>query len=93
MTTFIENIVIGHPIVDAMSQLISNGTIEDIQEETKKTFYTEERNLAKILKEICAVSSIGEVRRNKPNLCKDFTDLDCFWIKWGKRKFYVVVGE
>ena len=93
MATFIENIVIGHPIVDAMSQLISNGTIEDIQEETKKTFYTEERNLAKILKEIGVVSSIGEVRRNKPNLCKDFTDLDCFWIKWGKRKFYVIVGE
>ena len=93
MATFIENIVIGHPIVDVMSHLISNGTIEDIQEETKKTFYTEERNLAKILKEIGVVSSIGEVRRNKPNLCKDFTDLDCFWIKWGKRKFYVIVGE
>lgn len=93
MATFIENIVIGHPIVDAMSHLISDGTIEDVQEETKKTFYTEERNLVKILKEIGAVSSIGEVRRNKPNLCKDFTDLDCFWVKWGKRKFYVIVGE
>ena len=91
MATFIENIVIGYPIVSPV-RLYSDGTMEDINNENAKTYITSERNIAKILKELGVVSSIGEVRRNKPELCKDFNDLDCFWIKWGKRKFYVIVG-
>ena len=91
MAQFIENIVIGYPIVSPVS-LYSDGTIKDMNEENAKTYCTSERNIAKILKELGVVSSISEVRRNKPELNKDFTDLDCFWIKWGKRKFYVIVG-
>lgn len=90
-----ENIVIGKPLVRWWELCCNwqNLSMREIVEEEEKTLFTEERNLAKILKEIGAVSSIGEVRRNKPELCKDFTELDCFWLKWGKQRFWVVVGE
>lgn len=95
-----ENIVIGTPLIEWWELCCSekrneNGTplLGELMEEADKTFFTKERNLAKILKEIGAVNSIGEVRRNKPELCKDFTEPDCFWLKWGKQRFWVIVGE
>lgn len=89
-----ENIVIGKPLVKWWELCCKqNPTIGEVAEEEQKTLFTEERNLAKILKEIEAVNSIGEVRRNKPDLCRDFTEPDCFWLKWGKKRFWVVVGE
>ena len=89
-----ENIVIGKPLVEWWKLCCKqNPTIEEVAEEGEKTLFTEERNLAKILKEIGAVKSIGEVRRNKPELCEDFLTPDCFWLKWGKQRFWVVVGE
>lgn len=91
MSKFIENIIIGLPIVNPTT-LYSDGSITDINNENEKTYCTHERNLAKIFKEIGVVSSISEIRRNKPELCKDLVDLDCFWVKWGKHRFYVIVG-
>lgn len=90
----IENIVIGRPIVPC-GLLLSDGTCNDMIAEHDKTHFTSNRNIAQILKELGVVSSIGEVRRNKPELCVTFADdyLDCLWIKWGKRKFYVVIGQ
>lgn len=89
---YIENIVIGDPIYP-LRELISNGTDVDYSQERDKTYFTNKRNLAAILKDIGVVQSISEVRRNKPEYCKNLTNFDCFWIKWGKRKFYVVAGR
>lgn len=90
----IENIIIGVPLV-SWTELITDGTKEDIKKEIEQTHLTSVRNIAYILKEIGIVSSVSEVRRNKPDLCKTIPDdeTDCFWIKWGKRRFYVVVGK
>lgn len=90
----IENIIIGVPLV-SLAELITDGTNEDIKKEFEQTHLTSVRNIAYILKEIGVVSSVSEVRRNKPDLCKTIPDddVDCFWIKWGKRRFYVVVGK
>ena len=94
MVRHFENIVIGCPIVPC-GILLSDGTTNDIIEEHNKTYFTSNRNMAQILKELYVVPSISEVRRNKPELCETYPDdyLDCLWIKWGKRKFYVIVGK
>ena len=99
MPRYIENIVIGYPLVEWWELTCSNKRDNlglpiptELTEETEKTYFTDERNIAKILKELGIVKSTSEVRRNKPELFKEFYDPDCFWIKWGKRKFYVIVG-
>lgn len=89
---YIENIVIGYPIYP-LKELISDGTDADYEQAYEKTYFTHKRNLAAILKDIGVVQSVNEVRRNKPEYCKELADLDCFWAKWGKRKFYVIVGR
>lgn len=96
----IVNIVIGKPLVPWWELCCSgerneNGTplLGELMEEVNQTFFTEERNLAKILKEIGVVESISEVRRNRPELCKPLTKPNCFWLKWGKNRFWVIVGE
>lgn len=82
---FIENIVIGKPIVDP-SELLEDGW-ED------KTLFTEDRFLPRVLKEAGIVQSTSEVKRNRPELVKKLNNLDCFWVKWGKRFVYIIVGE
>lgn len=89
---FIENIIIGNPIVEPKEIFaFDDNDWENI--EKPKTLFTEERNLAAILKEIGIVKSISEVRRNKPELCVQLNDLDFMKVKWGKRFFFVLVGE
>lgn len=89
---YIENIVIGTPLVEAKTLLSLNE--EDWEKvEKEKTYFTEERILARILKDIGVVSSVSEVRRNKPTFCEPFAKVDCIEAKWGKRKLYIVVGE
>lgn len=94
MAKHIENIVIGIPICPC-GELLSNETTEDMMNEMNKTFFTNNPNVAQILKELGVVSSVNEVRRNQPLLISNFDKdyLDCFWVKWGKRKFYVVKGQ
>ena len=91
---YIENIVIGKPIIPC-ELLLSNGTTDDMIAERDKTYFTDNRNIAQILKELGVVSSINEIRRNKPELCVTLANdyLDCSWVKWGKKKFYVIVGQ
>lgn len=52
----------------------------------RDTLFTNERFLPAILVEAGVVPSRGEVRRNKPELCKTLNELDCIWVKWGKKK-------
>lgn len=89
---YIENIVIGKPIVSEVYMFALDE--EDWKNvEKEKTYYTEERNLAVILKEIGVVNSTSEVRRNKPQYAVKLEKLDFIEIKWGKRKLFVLVGE
>ena len=92
MGVYIENVVVGKPIVEPAE--IFARDLEDWQKiEKEKTMWTEERNLAVILKELGIVKSVSEVRRNKPQLCVRLETLDYMEVKWGKRKLFVLVGE
>lgn len=94
MKTGITNIIIGKPLVNWWELCCTqNPSAKEIMSEHEMTFFTDERIPAKILKEFGLVNSINEVRRNKPELCQSLATPDCFWLKWGKNKFWVVVGE
>mgnify|MGYP000966053644 CR=1 FL=1 len=41
------------------------------------------------MKEAGIVNSVGEVRRNKPELAVTLLELDCVWVKWGKKFLYI----
>ena len=89
---YIENIVIGSPIVSEESMFSADA--EDwTNNEKQKTIYTDERFLPKILVDIGIAPSISEVRRNKPSLMCNLNTLDFFEVKWGKRKVWVLVGN
>ena len=87
-----HNTVIGRPLVEPW-KLLSTSEEEFERFDKRDTLFTNERFLPAVLVEAGIVSSRGEVRRNKPELCKELNTLDCFWVKWGKQKIYVVVGE
>ena len=88
----VQNIVIGTPLVDPWHLLAVD--LEDwTSYELHQTHFTEERSLAAVLKEAGIVPSISEVRRNRPELMRVLDKPDCFWIKWGKSRVYIVVGE
>lgn len=87
-----ENIIIGKPIVPVWN-LVSSSKQDYKEKEELITYFTETRSIAKIFVEIGIVKSVSEVRRNKPELCNELNALDCINVKWGKHKFWVVVGE
>lgn len=87
-----QNVVIGKPLIEPW-QLISIDEEEFEKFDRKETLFTEERFLPAILVETGIVKSRGEVRRNKPELCVTLDKLDCLWVKWGKHKLWIVVGE
>lgn len=88
---YIENIVIGFPIVNEKTIFALNN--EDWERiEKDKTFYTSEKFLPNILVELGIVQSKGEIRRNKPQLILYLDELDFLEIKWGKRRLYILVG-
>lgn len=91
MNKYIENVVVGFPIVDEHSMFALN---EDdwIKIEKEKTFYTNERSLPNILVEIGICPSKGEIRRNKPQLMITLDKLDFFEVKWGKKRIFILVG-
>lgn len=86
------NVVIGKPLVEPW-HLISTCKEEFEQFDKRDTLFTEERFLPAILVDAGVVSSRSEVRRNKPELCKTLDKLDCLWVKWGRKKIWIVVGE
>ena len=89
---YIENIVIGTPIVPPCSIFGENLTDWDTNEKDK-THYTEERFLPKILVDIGATKSISEIRRNRKDLVVNLDGLSYKEIKLGKRKFFILVGN
>ncbi len=87
----IQNVVIGVPLV-AAQELIAFDQTDWEENERDKTLFTNTRFLPAIMKEADLVSSTSEVRRNQPNLLVNLNEPDCFWLKWGKKFLFVVVG-
>jgi len=83
----IENIVIGNPKIN-IRELINDDSLDN-------TFFTEERWLPKILKELNLIPSTSWLKKNKPEYFRGLNDIDCFYIKLGKSKkpIYIVIGE
>lgn len=87
----IQNVVIGVPLVPA-SELIASDQADWKESEQRQTLFTNTRFLPAIMKEAGLVSSTSEVRRNQPRLVVNLNEPDCFWLKWGKRWLFIVVG-
>lgn len=91
MNKYIENVVIGFPIVEEKTMFaLNDNDWENIEKE--KTFYTNERFLPNILVELGICPSKAEIRRNKPQLMISLDNLDFMEIKWGKKKLFILVG-
>lgn len=87
-----QNVVIGKPLVDP-SSLLAYSQADWEENEKKNTLFTETRFLPAIMKEAGIVSSTGEVRRNRPELCVTLNTVDCLNLKWGKKRLYIIIGE
>ena len=91
---YIENIVIGKPLVEPSIMFAADK--EDWNRvEKEKTYYTEERFLPRILVDIGIYPSVNEIRRNKPELMVELNQLafiDNLKVS-KKRRLWILVGE
>ena len=86
------NVVIGKPLVDPKCLLALDDS--DWQNnEQPQTLFTETRYLPAVMKEAGVVQSTSEVRKNRSDLHISLEKPDCLWVKWGKKRLYVIVGE
>lgn len=91
---YIENIVIGKPLVES-SSMFAKDEDDWNSVEKDKTYFTEERFLPRILVNIGIYSSVNEIRRNKSELMVILNKLDfidCLKVS-KKRKVWILVGE
>ena len=90
---YIENIVIGTPLVSA-KELLSANDNDWINVEFEKTLFTNERYLPNILVQLGIYPSISEIRRNKPELMIKLDKIDFINIKPKKKHpLWIIVGE
>lgn len=91
---YVENVVIGKPIVEPYVML-SLDEDDWNKVEKEKTYYTNERFLPRILVDIGVYPSINEIRRNKPELMIELNQLDFLDnLKISKkRRLWILVGE
>lgn len=91
---YIENIVIGTPIVNPKDMFSSSDDDWDVTEK-EKTYYTNELFLPRILVDLGIYPSTSEIRRNKPDLMRSLDSLDFIdGLKVSKkRKLWILVGE
>ena len=91
---YVENIVIGKPIVEP-STMFSLDEDDWNRTEKEKTYYTDERFLPRILVNIGIYPSVSEIRRNKPELMIELNKLDFLDnLKVSKkRRLWILVGE
>lgn len=84
---YIENIVIGKPIVSEKDIFaIDDNDWEQIEKD--KTYYTDERFLPRILVDIGMYPSISEIRRNRKDLMITLDKLDFIdKLKVAKKKY------
>lgn len=91
---YIENIVIGNPIVEPSSMFAKDEEDWD-RVEKEKTYFTEERFLPRILVNIGIYPSVNEIKRNKLELMITLDKLDfidCLKVS-KRRKVWILVGE
>ncbi len=86
------NVVIGKPLVDPKT-LLALDDLDWKNNEQPQTLFTEIRYLPAVMKEAGVVQSTSEVRKNRPDLNISLENPDCLWVKWGKKRLYVIVGE
>lgn len=86
------NVVIGKPLVDPKA-LLALDDLDWKNNEQPQTLFTETRYLPAVMKEAGVVQSTSEVRKNRPDLNISLENPDCLWVKWGKKRLYVIVGE
>lgn len=89
---YYQNIVIGKPLVSPV-ELLARDEVDWLHTEEKQTMFIGERWLPAVLKAAGVVGSTSEIKRNRPELMIKLTYPDCFWVSWGKKKIYIVVGE
>ena len=91
---YIENIVIGAPIISPESIFASSDDDWNAIEK-ERTYYTNERFLPRILVDLGIYPSVSEIRRNKPQLVKSLDNLDFIdGLKAKKkRRLWILVGE
>lgn len=91
---YIENIVIGKPISSPES-MFSADKNDWQNNESEKTYYTEERFLPRILVDIGVYPSISEIRRNKPELMINLDKADFINKLRVKKKrwIWILIGE
>jgi hypothetical protein len=91
---YIENVVIGNPIVET-SDMFALDEEDWNKVEKEKTYYTEERFLPRILVQVGIYPSVNEIRRNKPELVVSLDKLDFIDnLKVSKkRRLWILVGE
>ena len=90
---YIENIVIGTPLVSA-KELLSANDSDWINVEFEKTIFTNERYLPNTLVQLGIYPSISEIRRNKPELMIRLDKIDFINIKPKKKHpLWIIVGE
>lgn len=89
---YVENIVIGNPIVNPILMFSKD---EDDWNSVEKTYFTDERFLPRILVDIGIYPSVNEIRRNKSELIKTLDGLDFIdGLKVSKkRKIWILIGE
>lgn len=92
--TYIENIVIENPIVYP-SLMFAADNKDWCENESEKTYYTEERYLPRILVDLGIYPSISEIRRNKPELMVNLDKVDFIdGLKVKKKRWiWILVGE
>ena len=92
---YIENVVIGNPLVHPMELLAKNE--EDWNQlEKDQTYFTYENYLPKILVEVGLAQSANQVRKNSPhlNITFDKSNPNFIKMKVNKKHFlYIIVGE
>jgi hypothetical protein len=86
------NAVIGKPLVDPKT-LLALDDLDWKNNEQPQTLFTETRYLPAVMKEAGVVQSTSEVRKNRPDLNISLENPNCLWVKWGKKRLYVIVGE
>ena len=86
------NVVIGKLLVDPKT-LLALDDLDWKNNEQPQTLFTEIRYLPAVMKEAGVVQSTSEVRKNRPDLNISLENPDCLWVKWGKKRLYVIVGE
>lgn len=88
---YIENVIIGEPIVEVSEMFAFDENDWNINEQ-HKTHYTNERFIPKLLVECSVVKSTSEVIRNKPEYKKTLDNVGFLELKWGKRKLFILIG-